>query len=110
MEARELGRRARLGRKLDFLLGLATGRTHNVLRSQSIAGAFNSIGIYDSPAMRQYLTEHLNRVLQDQANLVRQVRGADIRESLLMGPAGGVKLESIWLADDLISVIVKKGH
>jgi RHS repeat-associated protein len=72
----EAGQVAQIGRKLDYLLGLAKGNAHNVLRSQNMASALNKIGIYDSAGMRQYLAGHLNQVLND-ANHYCEPSGRD---------------------------------
>jgi len=47
----------------------------------------------------------LTKVLNDPNNISRiQSNGRIIRESLLMGPRGGLKVESIWDGTKLITV------
>ena len=98
-----------LGRKLDYLLGLATGSAYNIMRSRAMASALNKIGIYDNEPIRQYLAEHLAQVLNDDLNIISRERGMEIRESLFIGPKGAVKLETIWQGDKLITAVVKEG-
>ena len=62
------------------------------------------IGLPDTPATRQYLTEHLTKVAGDTSSIVRvQENGRIVRESLLMGSRGGVKFETVWEGDKLIT-------
>ena len=98
-----------LGRKLDYLLGIATGSAHNVVRSRIMASALNKIGIYDNEFIRQYLAEHLTQVLNNNLNIISRERGTETRESLFTGPKGAVKLETVWQGDKLITVVVKEG-
>ena len=93
-----------LGRKLEYFLGRTTGNAHNVQRSTRILSRLERIGLPDNPANRQYLTEHLTHVLNDPSSIVRvEARGRVVRESLLMGPRGGLKLETIWEGNQLIT-------
>lgn len=63
------------------------------------------IGLGDSQAARKYLAEHLSKVAGDATNVVaRQANGRVVRESLLMGPRGALKVESIWEGGKLITV------
>lgn len=77
-------------------------------------------------AGRDYLTQHLNKVLNDSSNVssvevrsyvAKEIAGnltieytATTRESFLMGPYGGVKLKTIWDGDRLITIIVEGGQ
>jgi len=91
-----------LGSKLDYVLGRATGSTHNIERSQAMLTQLESIGLRDTPGTRQYLTETLERAFQQPG--VLQDNGRLVRDSLIMGPQGGLKMQSIWDADRLITV------
>ena len=92
-----------LGNKLDYVLGKATGSAHNINRSTSMLRKLEKIGLPDSAATREYLAEHFSKVASQQG--VMQANGKIVRESLLMGPAGGsVKVESIWEGTKLITV------
>jgi hypothetical protein len=44
-----------------------------------------------------------------QTTIVSRQGGTEIRESLLTGPGGAVKLESVWQGDKLITVKVYGG-
>jgi RHS repeat-associated protein len=86
-----------LGSKLEYFLGRATGNAHNIERSTQMLRQLERVGLPDTPATRQYLTEHLTGVLRDPSNIVRvQENGRIVRESLLMGPRGALKLETVW--------------
>ncbi|MFQ3610672.1 MAG: RHS repeat-associated core domain-containing protein, partial [Fimbriimonadales bacterium] len=100
-----------LGRKLDYIFGKASGDPHSVRRSRALQQELQRIGINDTPENREYLTAHLTWVLNDPTN-IREVQrnGRIVRESLLMGPKGGCKLETIWEGDKLITVIIKAGR
>ena len=87
----------RLGGKLDFFLGRATGNAHNVARSTQMLSQLERIGLPDNPATRQYLADHLTGVLNDSSNIARiDAVGRVVRESLLLGPGGALKFETIW--------------
>lgn len=60
-----------LGRKLDFMLGKATGSIHNIQRSQDMLKSLQRIGLNDTPATRAYLTEHFIKVLNTADNIVK---------------------------------------
>jgi RHS repeat-associated protein len=98
-----------LGRKLDYLFGLATGSAHNVQRSRELARSMGSIGLHDTPATRQYIASHLDEVLNDATNIVEQVTQTRVmRESLLTGPGGAVKLQTAWEGNQLITFFVMR--
>lgn len=93
-----------LGKKLDYFLGRATGNSHNVDRSRQMLGQLERIGLPDTPATRQQLAEHLTGVLHDPSNIAHtQVNGRIVRESLLTGPRGVVKFETVWDGNRLIT-------
>jgi len=65
----------------------------------------NRIGIYDNAAGRNILTEALNRVINDPSNIARiQDNGRVVRESLLSGPGGVLKMETVWEGTRLITI------
>jgi RHS repeat-associated protein len=93
-----------IGSKLEYFLGRATGNAHNVERSTQMLRQLERVGLPDSPATRQYLAEHLTRVLRDPSNIARvQENGRIVRESVLMGPRGGLKFETVWEGARLIT-------
>ncbi len=57
----------------------------------------SAIGIHDTPVWRSFLHDYFMDVLRDPSNVARVTEdGKTIKESLLMGPRGGVKVETIW--------------
>ena len=117
--------KADLGNKFDYFFGRASGSTHNVQRSKSMRIELKKIGIHDTPSGREYLQYHFNDVVNDKTNIVNtelrsytaeEISGkpiiqytATIRESLLMGPGGAVKLKSVWDGTRLLTVVIKGG-
>jgi hypothetical protein len=87
-------RSVNLGRKLEYILGNATGSAHNIQRSTSMAVELSRIGLRDTAETRTLLTEHLTQVARMPG--VAQANGNVVRESFLMGPGGAVKLKTIW--------------
>jgi hypothetical protein len=68
-----------------------------------------SIGLHDTPATRQYIASHLDEVLNDATNIVEQVTQTRVmRESLLTGPGGAVKLQTAWEGNQLITFFVMR--
>ena len=99
-----------LGKKLDYPLGKAAGSAHNLQRSADMLRQLESIGLPDSAATRRLLSDHLTEVLNNPSNIVRiQENRRIVRESLLMGPKGGVKLETVWERNKLITVHIYGG-
>ncbi len=97
-------RASELGRKLNYFLGQATGSAHNIDRSLGMLRQLQSIGLHDNPATRNYLTQHLAKTLKNLSTIKRiQKNGRIVRESLLMGPRGGVKFETVWEGSKLIT-------
>jgi hypothetical protein len=93
-----------LGRKLEYFLGRATGNAHTIQRSAQMLSQLERIGLPDSAATRQYLTDHLTGVLNDPSNIARvEASGRVVRESLLTGPGGVLKLETIWEGNKLLT-------
>ena len=93
-----------IGRKLDFVFGKATGRRHNLHRSTDMQRQLNKIGIFDNDSSRAYLCRHLAETLNNPNNITLSKGGCITKESLLMGPNGGLKMESVWIGADLISI------
>jgi hypothetical protein len=71
-----------------------------------------SVGLPDTPATRQLLKEHLTQVLNNPNNIssVQSETGRVVRQSLLMGPRGALKVESVWDGNKLITVVLKGGR
>jgi RHS repeat-associated protein len=100
---------AQIGSKLEYLFGKATGEK-NLARTVDMLKKMQGIGIFDTVANRAYLQGYFNSVLRNSANVVfRQANGTTVRESLLMGPSGGLKMTSFWQGDRLMSFILYGG-
>jgi RHS repeat-associated protein len=94
---------AQIGTKLEYVFGKATGSSHNIERSTEMLRQLQSVGIFDNAAGRSLLKSHLKSAYSG-AKAVLQPNGRYLRESLLMGPNGGLKVESIWEGSQLITV------
>ncbi len=101
------GKIPELGNKLDYLFGQATGRLHNLERSSEMVRKLNSIGVFDNDAGRNILRNHLIDAFNNTTNISSSSNGFITKESLLMGPRGGLLVESIWKDNQFISAILK---
>jgi hypothetical protein len=107
-EAEGSSRTADIGRKLEYLFGNATGRAHNLERSADMLRQMERIGLPDTLANRQLMSKHFQDVLNNAPNIAGPGRnGSVIRESLLMGPTGAVKIRSWWEGDKLMTFILE---
>lgn len=93
-----------LGKKLDFVFGKAGGRRQNIQRSTTMQRQLNTIGIYDNSLGRSYLTKKLIDAFDDKTNVISNNNGFVTKETLLMGPEGGLLMKSVWKKNDLIAV------
>ena len=97
--------KANVGNKMEYLFGNATGTQHNVARSMQMGNQLNSIGIYNNANGRNIITNSLNSVLNDPHSISSiQSNGRIVRESLLTGPNGVLKMESIWEGKRLVTI------
>lgn len=96
-----------IGRKLDYVFGKANGRLHNLEHSTTMQRQLNSIGIFDNKAGRSYLNGELGKALNSSNNILKKDGAYTIRESLLMGPNGGLLMESRWQGNKLITIILR---
>lgn len=95
--------RANIGTKLEYVFGRATGSAHNIERSTEMLRQLESVGIFDNAAGRSLLKSHLESVYSGTEGVL-QSNGRYLRESLLMGRNGGLKVESVWEGNKLITV------
>jgi RHS repeat-associated protein len=95
--------RANIGTKLEYVFGKATGSAHNIERSTGMLRQLESVGIFDNAQGRSLMRSHLEDVYSGTQGVV-QSNGRYLRESLLMGPRGGLKVESVWEGNKLITV------
>ena len=95
----------KIGEKLKYVFGKATGSAHNVERSTTMARQLGRIGIFDNEIGSACLRSHLKAVLNDTNSILKiQDNGRILRESMLMGPNGGVKVHSVWEGSKLITI------
>jgi RHS repeat-associated protein len=99
---------SQIGRKLEYMFGNSLGR--NAPRSIGMLRQLQRIGIGDTPAMRAYVESHFQQVFADAESVVSRVGSRATRESLLMGPFGGLKIESFWEDNKLISFLLFGGR
>ncbi len=63
------------------------------------------IGLPKTAANTEIMRQHLIGVINNASNILRtQPNGNTVRESLLMGPKGALKVQSIWDGAKLITV------
>ena len=96
-------------RKLDYVFGKATGTKHNIDRSIDMQRQLNRIGIYDNDKGRQYIQEQLTKSFMDKENGHVQDNGRILKETLIIGPHGVVKAQSVWEGNRLITVEIFGG-
>lgn len=96
-----------IGSKLEYILGNAGGSAYNVQRSTSMASQLTRIGLQDTAATRDYLTQQLIKVLNDPSSVSAIESGGNaVREFILTGPGGAVKIQTIWQNTKLITFFV----
>ena len=109
-EVVEGGLKADFGKKLEYIFGNATGTSHNVERSIAMEKQLNSIGIFDNEAGREIVEDNLSEALNKPTSILKvQDNDRIVRESLLSGPNGAVKIESIWEGAKLITIQIFGG-
>lgn len=67
------------------------------------------VGLNDTEEVREVITQNLTQALNNPSSIVAINGARTTRESLLMGPGGAVKLESIWEGTKLITIKVFGG-
>ncbi|WP_368294546.1 hypothetical protein [Dehalobacter sp. TBBPA1] len=98
------------GNKLEYVFGNATGTMHNIERSVGMERQLNSIGIFDNAAGRNIVLDNLTKAYNNPSSILEvQQNGRVVRESLIAGPNGFVKAESIWDGSKLITVTLFGG-
>lgn len=67
--------------------------------------SLEKIGLGDSKNSRAYLIKELNKVLNDPSNIKEiQETGRVVRESLLTGSDGIIKMQTVWEDTKLITI------
>lgn len=94
-----------LGRKMDYIFGKASGSIHNMERSRSMGKQLSSIGIFDNQAGRAYVSE---RIIDSYYNstAILQDNGRYLRETMLVGDLGALKMQTIWEGENLITIFL----
>ncbi|WP_375058617.1 hypothetical protein [Zobellella sp. DQSA1] len=87
--------------KFDYLFGRVSSNAHNAARSNQLAFEMQRLGVPDTAAGRQMLTQHLELAAKTEGNITRtfsnQYGRFEVRESLFIGPSGKVaKFESTF--------------
>lgn len=107
--------------KFDYLFGRVTSGTHNTARSQQMKTELARVGVHDTSAGRKIITDHLDDVVKDPANITGtftktidgQVLNFETRQSLFSGPGGFLQFNSTFRvnADGTrsLSTIIPKG-
>ncbi|MGE8658549.1 MAG: hemagglutinin repeat-containing protein [Achromobacter sp.] len=87
--------------KFDYLFGRVSSNAHNAARSNQLALEMKRLGIPDTAAGRQMLSEHLAQSVKSEGNVSRtfsnQYGNFEVRESFFIGPSGSAtKFESTF--------------
>jgi hypothetical protein len=93
--------------KLDYVFGKSTESTHAIQRSMTMQRSLHSIGVFDNPVGRKLIGAHLLSAFENAKNITSCANELFTKESFLTGPSGSVRVESIWKAGKLISVMIK---
>lgn len=93
------------GKKLEYIFGNATGNKHNIDRSIAMERQLNSIGVFDDAFGRKLVLDNLSDAFDNPSSILKtQENGRIVRESLLSGPNGVLKVESVWDREKLITI------
>jgi hypothetical protein len=107
---RQRERKTKIAQKLNYLFGKASGNPQTIIRSKEMLRLLESIGIFDTPENRDYILNYLENVFYDETNIIEtQADGRMIKDSLLMGKQGGLRMQTVWSEDILITFFLKKG-
>lgn len=68
----------------------------------------NKIGIFDNAKGRTFMENELQKTFNNTTNGILQENGRIMKESLLTGPNGVAKMQSVWDGDRLITVEIFK--
>lgn len=93
------------GKKLEYIFGNATGNKHTIDRSIAMERQLNSIGVFDDAFGRKLVLDNLSDAFDNPSSILKtQENGRIVRESLLSGPNGVLKVESVLDREKLITV------
>jgi hypothetical protein len=109
-DIRQAHRQAKIVQKLSYLFGQATGNPNNILRSREMLRLLESIGIYDTIENRDYMVRHIETAFYDSTNIIiTQPDGRIVKDSLLIGKRGALRMETVWQNNKLITIFLKSG-
>lgn len=93
------------GSKLEFIFGNATGNKSHIERYLAMELQLNSIGIFDDAKGKKLVLDNLSNAFDDPSS-IRETKenGRVVRTSVLKGPNGDLKVETVWDKEKLISV------
>ncbi|WHY45515.1 hypothetical protein [Lysinibacillus pakistanensis] len=93
------------GSKLEFIFGNATGNKNHIDRSLAMELQLNNIGIFDDAKGKKLVLDNLSNTFDDPTSIRETLdNGRVVRTSVLKGPNGDLKVESVWDKEKLISV------
>ncbi|AVK84465.1 hypothetical protein C3943_13235 [Lysinibacillus sp. B2A1] len=93
------------GSKLEFIFGNATGNKNHIERSLAMELQLNSIGIFDDAKGKKLVLDNLSNAFDDPSSIVKtQDNGRVVRETMISGPNGKLKVVSVWNKEKLVSV------
>ena len=108
-----------IGNKLNYVFGEATGRKHNLERTNEMTLTLKGIGINNDTLGRKVVYDNLVNTFHNPNSVTNResyynpydgiTYNKTEREAFLMGPAGGVKIGSIWWDNELKTVKIY-GH
>lgn len=93
-----------LSRKLEYVFGNASGTRKNIERSKEMEATLNSIGIYDNDMGRILVKQNIVDSYYETGNSIIQENGRLSKDSLLIGPNGIAKMNTVWENERLITV------
>jgi len=87
--------------KFNYLFGKVASSSHNAARSNQLALEMKRLGVPDSTAGHQMLTEHFAAAAHAEGNVLRtfsnQYGTFEVRDSLFIGPSGkAVRFETTF--------------
>lgn len=93
------------GQKLEYIFGNATGNKNHIERSLAMEIQLNSIGIFDDAKGKKLVLDNLSDAFDNPSSIIKtQGNGRVVRKSILTGPSGVLKIESLWDAERLITI------
>lgn len=87
--------------EFDYMFGRVASNSHNAARSNQLALEMKRLGVPDTPAGREILTNHFTEAARTEGNISRefsnQYGNFEVRDSMFIGPSGkAVKFETTF--------------